>query len=239
MYNIAGFREAVNNGKEEIPMRLRYPCLVLDHDDTVVNSTASVHYPAFLDAMAQLRGGTDLTLEDYFRLNFDPGFMPYMRDEQHFSPADFDREYEIWQGWVRDRVPTVFPGVAEIVRRQMELGGHVCVVSHSVDFNIRRDWKANGLPEPELVFGWEQPNDRRKPNPWPLEEIMRRTGCQPSELLMVDDLKPGWEMARDAGVDFAAAMWAHQVPQIQAFMRTHCGHCFETPADLSAWLFMD
>ena len=30
---------------------LKYPCLVLDHDDTTVNSTATVHYPAFVEFM--------------------------------------------------------------------------------------------------------------------------------------------------------------------------------------------
>ena len=28
---------------------LKVPCLVLDHDDTTVNSTATVHYPAFVE----------------------------------------------------------------------------------------------------------------------------------------------------------------------------------------------
>lgn len=28
---------------------MRYPCLVVDHDDTVVNSTATVHYPCFVE----------------------------------------------------------------------------------------------------------------------------------------------------------------------------------------------
>ena len=31
---------------------LRKRCLILDHDDTVVDSTAHVHYPAFLAGMA-------------------------------------------------------------------------------------------------------------------------------------------------------------------------------------------
>ena len=30
-------------------MKLRFPCVALDHDDTVVNSTATVHYPAFVE----------------------------------------------------------------------------------------------------------------------------------------------------------------------------------------------
>ncbi len=216
---------------------LRYPCLVLDHDDTVVNSTATVHYAAFLDAMRQLRGGSSMSLEDYFRMNFDPGFIPYLRDVEHFSEADFDREYEIWQGWVRTRVPEAYGGVADIVRRQYAGGGHVCVVSHSVDFNIRRDWRQNGLPEPELVFGWEQAPDHRKPSVWPLEQIMAHFSLKPDQLLMVDDLKPGYDMAAAAGVPFAAALWAHRIPEIHAFMREHCDRCFDTPQALEAWLF--
>ena len=34
---------------------MRYQCLVLDHDDTVVDSTASVHYPAFMETLRRLR----------------------------------------------------------------------------------------------------------------------------------------------------------------------------------------
>ena len=34
---------------------LRYRCLVLDHDDTTVDSTRSVTYPQFREAMAHFR----------------------------------------------------------------------------------------------------------------------------------------------------------------------------------------
>lgn len=216
---------------------LRYPCLVLDHDDTVVNSTATIHYPAFLDAMNRLRSGSDVTLEGYFRLNFDPGFMEYMRDECGFTEADFEAEYAIWQSWVRRIVPEAYPGMARLIRRQIDEGGQVCVISHSVDTNIRRDYRANGLPEPTLVFGWEQPPERRKPNPWPLREIMDRLRLRPDQLLMVDDLKPGLDMAAAAHVPFAAALWAHSVPEIRAFMHEACEHCFDTPEALERWLF--
>ena len=55
---------------------MRYKCLVLDHDDTVVNSTATIHYPAFLEALKLLRPGVTISLDDYFRENFDPGLCP-------------------------------------------------------------------------------------------------------------------------------------------------------------------
>ena len=72
---------------------------------------------------------------------------------------------------------------------------------------IRQDYAAAGAPAPELVFGWEQGPGRRKPSPWPLQQIMARWQLAPDQLLMVDDLKPGWEMARACGVPFAAAGW--------------------------------
>ena len=34
---------------------LKYPCLVLDHDDTVMDSTTHVHHPAFLVSLAVIR----------------------------------------------------------------------------------------------------------------------------------------------------------------------------------------
>ena len=42
---------------------LRYRCLVLDHDDTVVRSAETVNYPQFLQLLTALRPGRRLTLE--------------------------------------------------------------------------------------------------------------------------------------------------------------------------------
>ncbi len=222
--------------------KLRFPCLVLDHDDTVVNSTAVVHFPAFLDAMRRLRPETDLsgyTLEDYFRMNFHPGLMPYYRETLGFTDGEMQQEYEIWQEHVRETIPQVYPGVADLVRRYTALGGTVCVISHSVDFNIRRDWRAGGLPEPRLVYGWEKPPEQRKPSPFPLLDIMRRLNFAPEEVLMVDDLKPGYDMACSAGVPFAAALWSHGIPEIRDFMCANCEHAFTSPEALAAWIIQE
>ena len=60
-----------------------------------------------------------------------------------------------------------------------------------------------------------------------------------SELLMVDDLKPGYDMARAAGVDFAAAGWAYDVPEIEAFMRKNCDFYFKTVQEFRTFLEED
>lgn len=216
---------------------LKYKCLILDHDDTVMDSTAHVHYPAFLVSLAELRPGHTISLEDYFRMNFHPGFIAYCRDVLGFTEAEFDREVEMWKEYVTDHIPTAYSGMARIIRRQKELGGLVCVASHSFDFNIRRDYAANGLPEPDAIYGWELPPECRKPKPWAVEQILERFGLRPEEALVVDDLKPGYDMARAAGIPFAAACWAYNVPEIRQFMEVNCALSFTDPAALEHFLF--
>ena len=65
---------------------------------------------------------------------------------------------------------------------------------------------------------------------------MRQLELRPEELLMIDDLKPGYDMARACGVDFAAAGWANDIPQIEQFMRQNCRLYFKTVAELAAFL---
>ena len=196
---------------------LKYPCLVLDHDDTTVNSTATVHYPCFVEYMAKYFPNVHLTLEEYFNYNFDPGVI--------------DMFTKI--------VPKAYPGIREIMEEQKKRGGRVCVVSHSFRENILRDYRENGLPEPDLVYGWECPPEQRKPAVWPLEQIMAKWGYQPGELLVVDDLKPGYDMAKAAGVPFAAAGWANDIEKIEQFMRKNCGLYFKTVEGLRKYLFED
>lgn len=215
---------------------MRYSCLVLDHDDTVVNSTAVIHFPSFLAYLELVRPDARYTLEEYFRKNFDPGVISLFRDELGFTDEELDGEYRFWQEYVRSRVPTAYAGMKEILWRFREKGGIITVVSHSTSHNILRDYHENGLPEPDAVFGWELPEAQRKPSPYPLEQIMARFSLKPSELLMLDDLKPGFDMAQTCGVDFAAAGWANDIPEIESFMRRYGKYYFKTVAEFGAFL---
>ncbi len=216
---------------------LRYPCLVLDHDDTTVNSSATIHYGAFVDYMQKYHPEGMISLEDYFRYNFHPGVIPMLRDICGLSEKELAEEEKFWTDYVRTRVPQAYPGIREILEEQRRRGGRFCVISHSFSEYIRRDYRENGLPEPDMIFGWESPAEQRKPSPWPLEEIMRVYGYRREELLVVDDLKPGYDMAKAAGVPFAAAGWAYDIPEIEEFMRKNCGLYFKTVEALRQYLF--
>ena len=215
---------------------MRYRCLVFDHDDTTVNSTATIHHPAFLAFLRKYYPGRTCTLEEYFRKNFSPGFIEYCVEEFGMTQQDLEVETAFWLDYVKDHIPDAYPGIREIMWHQREEGGAVCVISHSMKRNILRDFRTNGLPEPDLIFGWDEPMEHRKPNAWPLEEIIRQLGLSPSDVLMIDDLKPGYDMARKAGVDFAAVGWANDIPEIEACMRANCRYYFKTVRELAKFV---
>lgn len=215
---------------------MKYKCLVFDHDDTVVNSTATIHHPCFVEYLEKYYPGETMSLEDYFRLNFHPGFVPMCIERYKMTDADLEQEGNYWKEYVTHHIPKVYPGIKEIMERQRAEGGLICVVSHSFDENILRDYEANGLPVPDAVYGWERPVEQRKPYPFPLLDIMERFGLQKEELLMIDDLKPGYDMAMSCGVDFAAVGWSNDIPEIESFMRENCALYFKTVDALSEYV---
>lgn len=218
---------------------MKYKCLVLDHDDTVVNSTATIHYPCFeqylVDKKPHLVGKFDLPT--FFEKNFDPGVLEFFSGDVGLTEQEMEEEEVYWRDFVNNHIPTAYAGMKEILERFLAEGGIIAVASHSLSHYIERDYKENGLPMPSIIYGWELPKHQRKPAPYPLLDLMERYGLSPSEMLMVDDLKPGFDMARAAGVPFAAAGWAHNIEKISSFMRRHCDFYLPSVEALSELIF--
>ena len=215
---------------------MRYRCLIFDHDDTTVNSTATIHHPCFVHFLEEYYPGRFCSLEEYFLKNFDPGFIPMCREEYGMDDRMIEIEGQYWRDYVRSRVPDDYPGIREIMEQQKAEGGMTAVISHSFRDNILRDYLANSLPTPNLVFGWEMPAEKRKPNAWPLQEVLRQLDLRPEEALMIDDLKPGYDMAQACGVPFAAAGWSNNIQMIETFMRSNCNLYFKHVSDLADYL---
>ena len=220
-------------------MNIKYKCLVLDHDDTVVDSSASIHYPSFVEYLKIARPhlADKYTLEEYFEKNFDPGILELFTEEIGLDEAELKEEENFWREYVKNHIPHAYKGMAEIIADFKALGGIVAVDSHSLTDNIIRDYKANDLPEPDIIYGWDIPKEMRKPAPGTLIDLMEKYNLKPSEVLVVDDLKPGYDMAKAAGVDIAAAAWAHNVKGIAEFMEKNCEYYLKSVEELRNILF--
>ena len=218
---------------------MKYKCLILDHDDTVVNSSASIHYPSFVEYLKIYRPGkeTQYTFESFIEKNFTPGILSLLCDEVGLNDEELKKEEEFWNDFVRTKTPKAYTGMREIITRFRENGGVVAVSSHSMSAFIKRDYEVNGLPMPDIIYGWDMPRENRKPSPFSVLDVIERYGFDKSEIIMVDDLKAGFDMARAAGIDFAAAGWAYDVPSIRAFMRNHSDFYLESVEELENLLF--
>lgn len=220
---------------------LQYSCLILDHDDTTVDSTAIIHYPAYLEAMRILRPDFQaLTLPDFYRKHIDPGFFAYLRDELKLNPEELMRELEIWREFTKQRIPVFYPEMIDFLKDYRARGGIIAVSSHSEVEMIERDYRANvDNFLPDIIFGWDESEFKRKPDPYPVMVTMKNFDLRPEQILIVDDLKWGIMMGKTAGVATAAAGWSYRVPEVERYMRANCDYYWETVREFREYVIKD
>lgn len=217
---------------------LKYPCLILDHDDTVVQSEATVNYPFFVEFLKEYRPSATITLHEYISGCYSPGYGEMCRQRFGFTDEELLIEYTGWKEYIRSHIPAPYPGIRQILHRHKEAGGIICVVSMSAQENILRDYRTHFGLEPDAIYGWDLAPEHRKPSPWALTQIMERYGFNPEQMLVVDDMKAAVGMAKAAGCPIAFAGWGRQeFPEITREMTALCDYAFASTADMERFLF--
>ena len=217
---------------------LKYTCLVLDHDDTVVQSEKTLGYPHFCNTLAEIRPGSTYSLSDYVLTCHRLGFVEMCRQRWNFTEQELRDEHKSWQDYILTHIPPPFPGIAEVILRQKKEGGLVCVVSHSAKDTIVRDYREHFGIEPDAVYGCELPENQRKPSAYPLNDIMSRFNLTPKDLFVVDDTKLAHTMAKSVGAEIGFAAWSKaEFPMLKEEMNTLCDFTFDTTAQLDEFLF--
>lgn len=217
---------------------LKYKCLVLDHDDTVVQSMKTLSYPFFLFELEQFRPGETISLEEYILECHRLGFAELCRQRFRFTDEELKIEHKQWMEYIMSHIPAPYPGISDVIHRQKAEGGLICVVSHSHADNISRDYATHFAIQPDAIYGWELLPHQRKPNPWPLEDIMARFGLKPEEILVVDDMKLACMMAQPLNVAVCYAGWSGiGVQSVADEMKALCQLSFDTTEALYQYLF--
>lgn len=217
---------------------MKYKCLILDHDDTVVDSTASIHFPSFIEFLKIYRPSIvgNYTFESFILKNFTPGIVSLLRDEVGLNDEELAVEEQFWLDFAKNIIPDAYDGIGKIIADFRARGGIIAVSSHSFAKNIIRDYEENKLPMPDVIYGWDLEREKRKPATFTVDDLIARYGFDKSEILMVDDLKPGLDMAIAAGIDFAAAGWAYDVPEVEKYMRGSATYYLESVEELARLL---
>lgn len=217
---------------------LKYPCLVLDHDDTVVQTEKTIGYPYFRDYIERIRPGQTLSFPEYVQDCNNMVFADMCRIRWQFTEEELQEEYLGWKAYSRIHTPDMCPGIDRIIRRQKELGGMVCVASLSTKEIIERDFLHHFGFLPDAIYDYDLPTDKRKPASYALTDIMERYGFASEDLLVVDDMKLGWQMAKSKGVATAFAGWSKlEYPELTEEMRQICDFSFDSTEELEKFLF--
>ena len=217
---------------------LKYRCLVLDHDDTVVQSMKTLSFPFWCQELELFRPGQTMSLEDYILECHRLGFAGLCREHFQFTDREMELEHRMWMEYILSHTPDPYPGMDAVIRRQKAEGGLVCVVSHSHTDNITRDYLAHFGILPDAIYGWELPPQQRKPNPYPLEDLMERFGLKSQEILVVDDMQLACRMAAPLGIAVAYAGWnGLGIPEIEKEMKALCDFSFDKTEKLYNFLF--
>lgn len=217
---------------------LKFPCLVLDHDDTVVQTLKSLSYPFFCLELEQFRPGVTMTISEYVTQCHRLGFADMCRVCFNFTEEELALEHQQWMEYIMQNIPDIFPGIDRIIHRQKAEGGILCVVSHSNSDNIRRDYQVHFCIEPDAIYGWDLEPHQRKPHSWPLLDIMQKFQLRPEDILVVDDMQLACQMADPLGVKVAFAGWDDMgVAELRREMEQRCAYSFHSTTELENFLF--
>ena len=217
---------------------LKFPCLVLDHDDTVVQSEKTIGYPFFQMYLDRTRPGTYISLPDYIRGCARHGFADMCRLYWNFSEEELASEYNEWMAFSRTHIPDPYPGIRQLLQKHRALGGRICVVSHSSTEIITRDYETLFGVLPDKIYSWDLPEELRKPSTYAIEDIQRSYGYTKEQLLILDDLSLACTMAAKTGVKIAFAGWSKEdLPELAEEMKSLCDYSFSTVAELDKFLF--
>ncbi|CAD7948470.1 unnamed protein product [Amoebophrya sp. A25] len=212
LLTLAGTSTSSSSKASAPPLRRKYRCLILDHDETCVESTKRIHHPAHVACCKEiLPEHTPIDLEGWFRVNHNPGVGEYLRGVFGDDPDVHKREMDIWHQFMRERDPAFYVGIIELLKVWRQLGGIVTVVSHSPEDVIKRHYEKLGKGfMPDRIWGWRDDPLERKPNAWPCEQIFKEFDVKPEKCIMIDDLSPGLNMAKKVAVKSMVAAWAHK-----------------------------
>ncbi len=221
---------------------MKYKCLLIDHDDTSVNSSPSIHYPAHREQMRQLGRESELTgIDQWMKINYSPGILTYLETTLGLSRKERDRCYAIWHEYAKSRIPEFFPGILRILKEFRDRKGHIVVVTHSEAEMVRNHYlHQTEIPGflPDRIIGWTGDSSKNKPDPWPVFDVMREYSVEKNEILVVDDLKPGIVMAQRAGVDSLGVGWSHRIPEIVQDMKKNCTYYASSIEEFEKILFL-
>lgn len=186
-----------------------YKTIIFDVDGTLVNTEKAVL--GSLQRLLEVDYGQRRELDE---LTFSLG-IPGMNVLPRFGIADAAAANERWNYFMKEFYDDIhiYDGISELLAALGQRGLAKGIVTSKTREELRDDFEPFGLlPQlPHIVCADD--TSRHKPHPEPLLAFLDSTGADRAASLYIGDTVYDYECARDAGVDFALALWGCRSPE--------------------------
>ncbi len=218
---------------------LKKKCLIFDHDDTLINSQASIHYPIFLETLSELRPQEKHpSFKDFIVLSNQYGFEGYIKQVYGFSEEEVALEIKWWRKKVKERQASIFEDIATILKKFMDAGGILIVYTYSDSSMVISDYKHYFDFVPHSIIGFDAIKHMQKPNRLPVLHALSNYNLTVADCLLVDDMPLIAETASRLNMDMVGACWAEGATYLWNKKHHNIPLCYDA-SSLANYIFID
>lgn len=190
-------------------MKLRKKCLILDHDDTIINSQESIHYPLFVNVLKILRPNiTPIDFERFIELSNELGFVKMCRMLYHYSAEEIQFEYEHWKKQSSLIEAPTFDGIKDFLSAFNDAGGVIIVYTMNSKQNVIQDYERLFNFTPISIISHDQYYILRKPYRLSILKELHNLNLTVEDCIFIDDTPMLLDLKQRLNMDFIAANWA-------------------------------
>lgn len=217
-------------------MKLRKKCIILDHDDTVINSQESIHYPLFVAVLKELRPHVvPIDFQTFIDLSNRFGFTKMCRIVYQFTPEDIHYEYNHWKKHSAQMLAPTFIGLEPILRQFVQAKGIIIVYTMNSYHNVLSDYARLFNFVPDAIIAHDQFAYLRKPYRISLLQTLSELQLSVKDCVLVDDSPLMCTLKDRLNIDFLAANWAKSAQPL--WMHRNDIIKLDTPHELAHYLF--
>ncbi|KAL7714586.1 hypothetical protein QTN25_007891 [Entamoeba marina] len=183
-------------------MLLRYKCIIIDHDDTTVNSTPTLHYESYAQFMKENKQEEPISIQEWYSQIWGLNMSVFLVEKLKLSEEDLPVINKKWYELFCNKTQEMFEGFYEMLVEFRKIGGIVCVCSHSETSVVKKFYEQynNGKFIPDQIYGYDKNCPKKcKPYTYPIEDIMNKYHLDKESIVVIDDLDHGFNMAKKCG----------------------------------------
>lgn len=217
-------------------MKLRKKCLILDHDDTIINSQESIHYPLFVEVLKKLRPNIQpIDFERFIDLSNELGFVKMCRTLYHYTPQEIEFEYHYWKTHSAAMQAPSFEGLKEILQAFTQAGGLIIVYTMNSSQNVLQDYERLFQFVPHKIIAHDQYVVLKKPYRLSILHALHELELNVKECIFIDDTPMLLELKDRLNMDFLAANWAKSAHPL--WKHRHDVPILNHPKELASYIF--